>query len=437
MALHNLVSILTALLLAATVPACGSEESATDTGADAGSTTDSSATTDAIAGGDALPGLAPAKTLFDPLGVHEVQITLAPADWQDILATAADVSLVRNYHTAEVLYDGVAYHKVGTRVFGESSMWNYPEKPNIRLKFDEIDNALKGPDDMDSIRLKAGGSEPTFLRELITLDLLRSVAKAAPRFSFARVTVNGKFMGFYQLSEQPDSHLFKRAFGDGKGNVYEPLMVCFGLNCPPEGCDTLKSKYTLKQGDFAEITALATTIQNATDAEFAAKVDAQADLADLLAVYAVEDVASEMDGLAASGTNFQFYVDPKDKRVHVVRAGVDETLGPNTLTLLHPWGPPNVLCKTRDEHFFNRMLAIPALKTQYLAIQKKLLCGAFAEAPLLKWIEERRPLLRAELERDPFVTVKGADYDSEVDSLENWIDQRTLALQKLVGSTCP
>ena len=419
------------------VTACG-----TDATADATQTADTLGTADGTVdndttAADVLPGLPPAKLLFDPLGVHEVQITLAPADWQDILATAADATIVRNYHTSEVTFDGAPFHNVGARVFGESSIWSNPKKPNVRLKFDEFDKKLNGPDNMNSIRLKAGGTEPTFLRELITLELLRSVAKASPRFSFARVTVNGVFMGFYQLSEQPDSQLFARSFGSGNGNVYEPLTVCNGLNCPKDGCAALKATYTLKQGDFAEVTALAQTIETATDAEFAAKVDAQADLADLLAVYAVEDIASDLDGLAASGTNFQFYVDPKDKRVHVVRAGVDESLGPEAFALLHPWGPPNKLCPNREEHFFTRMLAIPAVKAQYLAIQKKLLCGAFAEEPLLKWIEERKPLLRAELERDPFATVKGAEYDSEVGVLENWLDKRTLELQKVVGATCP
>lgn len=426
--------------LALGLAACGSEEAA-NASQDVSTTTDATAGTDGVdaaVGADVTGGFGPATELFDTLGVHDVRIALAEADWQDILATAGDVALQRTYHTAEVTFDGNLYHNVGARVFGESSMWSNPAKPNVRLKFDAFDKALNGPSAMNSIRLKAGGTEPTFLRELITLDLLRAVAKAAPRFSFAKVTVNGKFMGFYQLSEPPDSSLFKRAFGgDGKGNVYEPLSNCYGLNCPAEGCAALAATYTLKQGDFSEITALVTTIANASDAEFAAKVGAQADLPDLLAVYAVEDLASDLDGLAASGANYQLYYDLNEKLVHVVRAGVDESLGLESFTLLHPWGPPNVMCKNREEHFFSRMMAIPALKTQYMAILKKLACGAFTEEPLIQWIEARAPLIRAELEHDPFAAVKGSDYDAEVADLESWIDKRAIALKKIVGSTCP
>ena len=167
-------NVLSGIVLALALTACGTDETAaTDSTADA-TASDGATTSDTATGGDALPGFAPAQTLYDQLGVHEVAITMAPADWQDILATAATSSLPRTYHTAEATIDGVKYANAGARVFGQSSMWSNPKKPNIRMKFDEFDNALHGPDGTDSIRLKAGGTEPTYLRELISLNALRS-----------------------------------------------------------------------------------------------------------------------------------------------------------------------------------------------------------------------------------------------------------------------
>ena len=446
---RSAVAVAVALALAWLAAACGSPAPAVAAPeADAALAADVTDGADAVqdAGQDAATkGFAAAAKLFDPHGIHVVAIELPLPDWTALLADAQDPVRVRDWHAAKVHIDGQPYDQVAVRNFGEGSQQANPKKPNVRLKFDQYDPKLEGPEGQHNLRLKASGTEPTFLREPLFFELLRSLGAPAPLWSFARVTVNGEPYGLYQLFEHPDKRLFRRVLdlppdtGPTKRANYSPLLNCVGLQCPnaggKQGCTGLLAHYELKVGDGSDLTALVQAIEQAPDAQLQAQVDTHASFQELLAIHAVEAAASEVDGLMASGFNFELFADAQG-RLHVVRTGADETFYEH-YDLMQPWGPPNVVCPGRTDRFYSRVLAIPALKDQLVQKWKALRCGKMQYKAVEAWVEALRGPILAELALDPKTLVSVADASGAMDELEAWVTDRNAALKQVVGACAP
>jgi hypothetical protein len=410
--------------------------------------TDAAATQADVAGGESVDatatdvvakGLPAAAQLFDPKGIHTVSIELPAADWSALLADALDVKRKRDWHAATVTFDGQAFQQVGVRDFGDGSQQTNPKKPNVRLKFDQIVQTAVGPGGEVNLRLKAGGTEATFLREPLFFELVRSLGAPAPRWSFARVTVNGAPYGLYQVFEHPGQRLFEHFLGkplgpDAKAHDYTPAISCVGLACPAKGCAGLGETYALAAGTGGDLTALVQAIEKAPDAELQTQVEAIAAFDELLTLHAVEAAASEVDGIMASGANFEVFADAQG-RLHTVRYGADETFYEH-YDLQHPWGPPNVLCPGRTERFFSRVVAIPALRAQLVQKWLALRCGPLEHKAVTAWIEGLRGPILAELAHDPKTAVSLDDASSAMDELEAWVVERNVALTQLVGP-CP
>jgi spore coat protein CotH len=380
-------------------------------------------------------GLPAAKKLYDPLGVHTVAIELPAADLQAILADAKDVQRDRVFHAVTVTFDGEKFENVGARVFGDGSMQTNPKKPNVRIKFNQFTQGFDGPENVHNLRLKASGADPTFLREPLFYHLLNESGATAPRFSFARVTINGESYGLYQILEHADGRMFKHAFGNETGNDYEAINACVGLVCPTADCSTLQQSFQVEKGDFSDLRALALAMKTTPDAQLEATISQYADLDALLAVYAAEGIAADYDGVSASGTNFEVYNDEATGKLHVIRGGADGTFYVK-YALFQPWGAPNVWCGDREEEFFKRMLAVPSLKAKLEAKYREMHCGVFDRLTVLAWLEQYAAPLKAEIANDAKTIIPASDMDGHLYELKNWIVQRDLELKQVFGS-CP
>ncbi len=391
-----------------------------------------------VAGNPLLAGMPLATEVFDDKGAHVIQITLDPIEWQLYLDGVAkpDSQKVYEWHDASLLWDGVAYGQLAVRGFGNGSQIDNPSKPNIRVKFDHLIAEGVGPGGQKSVRLKASGQDPTFLREPLAYELSRSIGGHAPRTSWARVLVNGEDYGFYQVAEHADKRMFKTLFGNNDGNKYQSLEACLGLDCPPWGCDALKASYKGDPGDGAELSALAKAVTATTADTLLPELQKRVGLGPLLANYATDAVLSNLDGLASAGQNFTLYVDAKTLLIEVIAGGADLTFGnfkDAFYPLESPWGTPNGWCADRVDHLYQRIWQAP--KTQALLFEKfrALQCGGFAADKLLARIDSLRALIKAQVYADPKGMNDAALLDAEYGKLKAYVTKRQTTLSALLG----
>ena len=400
--------------------------------ADAGSKPSGNDTPDATTGSDPYEGLKlePPTSVFDPLGLHVVKVTLPAATWDSYLEGVK--TLTKEYVPADVTIDGTTYTNVGLRQFGDGSQQTNPAKANIRIKFNQYVPKQYGPEELRNLRLKASGADASFLREPIVYELIRSLGAAAPRTSWARVEVNGQDYGPYQVMEQIDSRMFQHFYGNKDGANYDPVLNCMGLNCPPEGCDALASYYEVGAGDFSEMLTLAKAIDSASDADLVATLNQLVDVDDLMAVYAVEAVTADYDGLAASGFNFEVYGDEATGKLRFIRHGADSSFKIR-MDPFKPYGEPNTWCGGHEDALFKRIVAIPELDQKLREKMQTLHCGAFATETLTAFIEEYRARLHDQIYADPKGIAPDEEITGQIDHVKGFVVQRNLELREELG----
>jgi hypothetical protein len=397
----------------------------------------------ACSGAELWPPIVPAKfgpagQLFDPVGYHVVQITLSASAWKQYLADVSAASANSPWYPADVTIDGIAYTGVGIRKFGYGSMLNNPQKPNVRIGFDQYNAAKTGPEAEKNLRLKASGQDRTFLRQPLAQVLTQQLGGFAPRFGWARVMVNGENYGLYQLFEQADKRMFSTNFGNNDGDKYESINGCVGLNCPGGDCNAVKYDYAASPGTGSQLVALAKAAHNGTDSAWPDQAAGVADWDALLAYYAVESVLSDLDGLTAAGQNFTVYAHEVTKLLEFIPTGADLTFGNfgSWYDLFQPWGAPNTWCKDRTDEFYTRLMKTPATKAKMTGLWQQLQCGAMANGKVVPLIDQYKAMLKQDLYYDPKGQATQAEIDAEFSQIKQYIVNRNGAIANLLGA-CP
>ena len=386
-----------------------------------------------------ITAITAAKSLFDPQGIHEVKITVKPADWTAYLSEVAqpDGAKTYNWYQADVWMDGIVYKSVGIHGFGNGSQLDNPAKPNVRIKFDEITSGATGPEGEKAFRLKASGQDPTYVREPLAGAMLRELGGSAPKFSWAHVMVNGSDFGPYILQESVDKRFFHNAFGNNDGNKFEPVYACMGIDCPTAGgCAALGPAYAGSPGDPQAIVDAAQAITNATNDQLPAVLDQYLYTDEFIADYAVDAVLSNLDGFAAAGQNFTLYADEKTVKFHMIATGVDLTFGNMKnawYDLMTPWGAPNSWCPERTDQLYQRIWQTPALKAKLLAKFQALQCGLFRDTTLLPLIDSYHKALKPYIDNEPKGLYSPTQVDAYYAALAQYVTKRQKTLSDLLG----
>ncbi len=180
----------------------------------------------AVGGARAAAQPAPAPDLFDQTRVRQLFVQFTDADWREQLDRAGESQLVR----ADLTVDGVTLPGVGLRYKGlSSSRVTGPKKP-FNLSFDAFapGQRLYG---YDTVNLNNSYADPSYLREVLTNDLLRPLLPT-PRMAFAELHLNGTYWGLYILSEQIEGTFVDAWFRGGGGLLVKADSPTFGEQVP-------------------------------------------------------------------------------------------------------------------------------------------------------------------------------------------------------------
>ncbi len=384
------------------------------------------------------PTFQKAKTLFDPIGMHEVKLVVDPADWAAYMALVAKAQKGTTWWAATVEIDGKDYGKTGIRPFGYGSLFTNPQKPNIRVKFDAHVAGNEGPDDVHSLRFKASGQDSSWIKQLLGPMIVQQIGGYGPRYSWARLWINGQPFGMYQMIEHVDKHFYKVNFDNNDGNEYQRKNSCMGLNCPGGVCANLASYYIGDPGAATEVVALATMGKSEPDASLEKALNSLVDMDSLLAQYAWEAIASDIDTLAAAGQNYTIYMNQATAKMEFIPTGEDLVLGKNGgwYNLYTPWGPPNTWCKNRIDEFFTRLVSHVQMKAKFNAMVQKAHCGPFDAKTFVPMILAYKKLLWNDIVYDPKGYLTAAQVDKAYADLVKYVQDRNVYLDTTVG-VCP
>lgn len=207
------------------------------------------------------------QSFYDINTIQTIEITFSQSNW-DALLDAAEPN--GTYVMAQsISINGTVFDSVGVKYKGNSSYNANQVKNPFHIELDQYKNhSYQGYTD---IKLSNVAKDPSFLREVLSYKILRQYMDA-PESNYAKVYVNGTYIGLYSNDEAInkdfcENHFYSKtnAFfncsppnGAGPGATDLPDLVYYGNDTTD-----YYLKYEIKS-DFGweEIVALTDTIDN-------------------------------------------------------------------------------------------------------------------------------------------------------------------------------
>ena len=373
-----------------------------------------------------------ADRLFEPQHLMVVDIEVAPDDWlaictqtrvfSEALAKENAVSPF-SYFKANIVIDGVRIPDVGIRKKGFLGSLD-DSRPSLKVDFNQFgdQSPVVG---IDRLTLNNNKQDRSLASQFLTYKLFADSGQPAPRCGYARVTVNGEYLGIYSHVESPGPPMMERLFGDGSGDLYEGTIADFF----PNRIDKFEMKGK---------TANRELILAAADAVAAKEVDLErlsklVDIDAFLKFWATESLIGFWDGYTQNQNNYFVYRNPTNNLLYFLPWGADSAFTDTTPL-------PPYFIKVKSVHsqsvLANRLFQLPEIQSRYRATLEKLLAEQWVEdslnttldqleaklkdhlhesqkdfsaelAKIRAFIKNRRAVLRGELDKWPIVLTEG------------------------------
>ncbi|WP_165835916.1 CotH kinase family protein [Marinifilum breve] len=242
--------------------------------------------------------------IFDNEKIHEIRISFLQCSAWDSLVNhkeARDSIEINRYLQGNVEVNGKKFYACGVRIKGESSYDFYPgRKKSFKINFGKYIKKQK-LNGLKTINLNNAFKDPTFMREKLYLDFMRSEGLPVPRSAYANVYVNNELFGLYVLVEEINKGFVNRNFGNKSGAFFkgEPkanLLYIGDNQLDYERSYKLKSK---DRKDYQELMDFIKTLDDCVkmDKEALAHIEEVFDVYECLKIFAITNLFMNVDAM--------------------------------------------------------------------------------------------------------------------------------------------
>lgn len=349
-----------------------------------------------------LPSGGPAG-LYDPATLRTIFLQFESTEWERELAdfNNTDVEV-----PATLILDGVTYRDVGVHFRGMSSFMMVPEgsKRSLNLSIDYVHKPqrLLG---YRTLNLLNANGDPTFLRPVLYTEISKHYIPT-PSANYLRVVINGEYWGVYVNTQQFNADFTREWFGSTKGSRWKvpgSPRGRGGMEYLGENPDAYRTIYEIKSNDdpaaWRSLIRMFRVLNETPPEKLAAALAPMLDVDGALKFLAVEMALANSDGYWARASDYNLYLD-ESGRFHVIPHDVNEGLADEALgrggppagarrgmppaggPAMPPTGGPAMFGRgparvdvTLDplvglddasKPLRSKLLAVPALRTQYL-----------------------------------------------------------------------
>ena len=173
--------------------------------------------------------------LFTTDRVHTIDIVMD--DWSSFIESCEN----EEYVMCTAVIDGEAFHNIGIRAKGNTSLSNVSllnsERYSFKLEFDQYDST-KNYYGLDKLNLNNLIQDNTMMKDFLVYQLMNAFGVNAPLCSFVYITVNNQDWGLYLAVEGVEDGFLQRNYGNDSGELYKPDSLSFGM-----GSNDVKLQY--------------------------------------------------------------------------------------------------------------------------------------------------------------------------------------------------
>jgi spore coat protein H len=364
----------------------------------------------------------------------QVNVEIKASDWKWLNANPQ----TKKVFTVTMTVQGKAFPGTAMELHGGFAR----TVPKLSFHFeiaDDLATALDlfgdGPEQQRRFVLKAGWIDATWLREYLTMDLIRRSGGFAPRISFAEFRVNGEWQGLYVLVERIDRPWFKRnGLEDDEVNLFKAETHSANWRDkenPADGFDQQCGDPEHVE-DLAELLE-ACTYTPTTDEDFAEEVEPLLNLEDFTVFMRVNTFAGNEDSYTK---NYFLYHDlsvsegHRDFPFRIVGWDTDATWG-------NYWdGKVIAAIQTRWygwDSFSPRLLAVPKWRAHYIAEYRAALDAEFQPETLIARVDQMAEKIRLVARKDLLRWDRGVTFEDEVARLKDAIVVRHQTMQDVLA----
>ncbi|MGC8744748.1 MAG: CotH kinase family protein [Verrucomicrobiia bacterium] len=357
--------------------------------------------------------------------IIEVKITMDEKEWDALrkerhnIIAALGPERIKNpepdpYNTykAEIQINGIKLAPVGIKKRGFLGSSSF-SRPSLGIKLNEYDKNLRFAG-LKRINLNNNLQDPSLIHQFLTYKVFSRAGLAAPRCNFAKVYVNGRYLGIYSNVEAVNDDFLKRNFGNDKGNLYEGQLSDFR----PEWVETFEKKNN-KQSGIDDLKRLTGAFE-LDDDRLVPELEKLIDLDEYFTFWAAEVLTSHWDSYSNNGNNFFVYNNPGSKKFVFIPWGADSTFGdPDPFS---PASRPVSVFATSILPF--RLYKIEKTREQYRERLRKLLSTVWNEKELLDEVD------RLENRLKPHLLIDTNSFAESVNRVRGFIKERRRALSQ-------
>ena len=358
------------------------------------------------------------ESLFASDRITSIEIELPQKDWDFIRNQSRSFSESLGKETVEspfeyvkgdVTIDGKKIEDVGIRKKGFLGSLNV-ERPSLKIRFDKY-REQNPVDGLDRLTLNNNNQDPSRVCQYLSYKLFRESGTRSPRCGFAKVSVNGNYLGIYSNVDSVRPLFLEREFGDGTGDCFEGTVTDFF----PDWVKKFEAKN--KKASYKDLkkiaSALARPEPNQDELKELLNLDA------FIQFWAMESLIGFWDGYCSNQNNFFIYQDPKDSKFYFIPWGTD-----SAFTISFPIPPYRIQPKSAHAKAIlpNKLYRIPEIQTQYFDTLEKFLDEHWNESRLLAEMDRLEAMLKEH------VMPSNSKFSTSMNSFRRFIKNRRSSL---------
>jgi len=265
------------------------------------------------------------ETLFDNSYLHEVKIYFEEDDFWEILTDNYQAGYysgdIEYLPTVQIIIDGNVMDTVGVRQKGFSSHFSSNEfKKSIKIDFNEFVSGQKY-EGLRKLNLSNGVGDPSFQRDMLCYDMMRTAGIAAPRTAHTTVYLNDQYWGVYALIEQVDKSFLSDNFDDNDGDLFKNMgwsaLEYFGNN-PNDYKEVFDLKTNETEDNWTDFIELCDVINNSSNLQFPLQIQKVFNVDEYLRILAIDIMTNNWDSYIEHGRNWYLYHEPVSGLFHWV-----------------------------------------------------------------------------------------------------------------------
>ncbi len=240
------------------------------------------------------------KALFTPGKMASIELEMPEETWQDITTKASD----KKYYECALTINGERFDHVAIRTKGASSLDDVKMMKSNRFSFTvKLNKYVKGQKyhGMTKLLLNNNIWDATQMKDAIVYDMCHFIGLPAPLTNYARITLNGKFFGYYLLVEPVDKHFCMRNYPDEVSSLCKPYHNLAYTGEEMKNYAEI-SNYAKVNGDVASMQRVVAALRSVDEGK---DIDAHVDVESVMKYMALQTMVVNFDCM--TGHNTQNY----------------------------------------------------------------------------------------------------------------------------------